>query len=218
MQNRYQKGMDLISTSTPHDLIHFFKLYDPLASRPLRLGADGYSDDNLTTDQVHSLFRGNLRFDYPLKLGAYSGGQATDIMWSAFPPLVCISNRIMNLLQDNGVTGWSTYPVELFGRKGEPIPGYHGFSITGPEYKRDRSRSTILTKQAVPGGKPYQVYKGLFFEEKKWDGSDFFIVFNQHIVTNKVHDIFKKNKISNVSFKPLSDVEIDVYLDRFEKN
>jgi len=217
LQNRYQRGMDLISTSTPHDLINFFKLYDPLASRPLRLGVRGYSDD-LTRDQVRSLFRGNLRFNYPLKLGAYSGGHATDIIWSGFTWLVCVSDRIVNLLQANGVTGWSTFPVELFGRKGEPIPAYHGFSVNGPEYKRDRSRSTIITKQAVPGGKPYQVYKGLYFEEKRWDGSDFFIVFNQIIVTNKIHDIFKKNKISNVLFTPLSEVEIDVYFDMFENN
>ncbi len=113
-----------------------------------------------------------------------------------------------------------TYPVEVYGRKGEPLPGYHGFAVTGSECRRDRSRSQILTKQAVPGGRPFQVYKGLYFYEEDWDDSDIFEVSScgGTVVTEKVYKIFKKAKVTNVRFTPLPEVEIRVFLDTFEKD
>lgn len=206
-----------MSTSAPPEPKIFHELHDPLASRPLRLSDKGYSDW-LTKKQAIELFRGRLKLDTPLRLGAYRGGQATDFLWSGLIPLVCISARVVELFRVNNITGWTTYPVEVFGRKGEPLPGYHGFAVTGSECRRDRSRSQILTKQAVPGGEPFQVYKGLYFDESDWDGSDIFIVFNFIIVTEKVRRILKREKIKNVKLTPLQDVELDVYFDKFERD
>jgi hypothetical protein len=204
-------------TSKPLDFNQFYELYDPLASRSLRLTDEGYSDW-ITTDQAILLFHGRLKLNAPLRLGAYMGGQATDFLWSGLPPLVCVSERVINLLQMNNITGWARYPVEIYGRKGEPVAGYHGFSVTGEECRRDRSRSQIITKQAVPGGKPYEVYKGLYFYEEDWNGSDIFRVGSSGgtIVTEKVKVIFKQAKVSNVRFTPLTEVERDVYLDKYD--
>jgi hypothetical protein len=208
--------MDSMSTLAILDYSKLYRLDDPLASRPLRLSDEGYSEW-LTKGQAIELFRGRLKLDTPLRLGAYRGGQAADFLWSGLIPLICISERVARLLRVNSITGWTTYPVEVYGRKGELLPGYHGFAVTGGECKRDRSRSEILTRQAVPEGEPFQVYRGLYFDEADWDGSDIFLIRNHGIaVTQKVSNLLKKSRVTNVQLIPLVEVEVDVYLDKFE--
>lgn len=197
----------------------FFRLDDPLASRPLRLELLGYSDW-ITKANAFDLFHGRLKLDTPLGLGAYMGGQVTDFLWSSLIPLVCISERVKEILQMNTITGWATYPVEVFDRKGVFLPGYHGFAVTGGECRRDRSRSQIFTRQVVPEGKPQKVYKGLYFHEEDCDGSDIFWVrsFGGTVVTEKVQKIFKQSKITNARLTPLPEIELNVLLDQFDRD
>jgi hypothetical protein len=208
--------MDLMFSSQSTNSTQFFNLSDPLASRPLRLeiGKERYYP---TSEERLALFRGKLlRASHVLQLRAYMGGQATDFLWTGLPPLVCISDRVIGLLRGRKFTGWNVYPVEVYDRRGECLPGYFGFAVTGPRLKRDRSRSEIITKPPpTPTGKSYQVYKGLYFDEKAWDGSDFFLVGGSIVVTQSVRDVCKKAKISNVRFTPLIEVEIDVSLDKY---
>jgi hypothetical protein len=206
-----------MSTSAAIDFSRFYKLYDPLTNRPLRLTVRGYSDW-VTSDFAWTLFRGQVSSEQPIKLGGYMGGQVTDFLWSDLVHMVCISSKVVEILSANEVTGWSTYPVEVYGRKGEPLPGYHGLAVTGSECRRDRSRSQIFTRQAVPGGEPYKVYKGLYFYEEDWDGSDIFRVSSSGgtIVTEKVKKVFKTAKVTNVKLTPLPEVELQVLLDKYD--
>jgi hypothetical protein len=205
-----------MSTSPSLDFGELFELQDPLAKRPLRLTTEGYSD-LLTGEQAIALFKGELTLEHPLRLGGYMGGQATDFLWSGLTPLVVVSRRVVELLEQHGFTGWATYPVEVYDRKREPLPDYFGFVITGRAGKQDRSRSTIIAKPApTPKGKPYQVYKGFYFDESQWDGSDIFLAGGLIVVARAVQRAFKRTKVTNVRFTPLADVEIDVYLDRFD--
>jgi len=196
---------------------NFYELYDPLATRPLRLSILEHNNW-VTSHYVWELFRGRVSLEQPLRLGIHSGSQLFHFLWSAFPPIVCVSTFVVELFRSNGVTGWMTYPVEVYGKTGELLPGYHGFAVTGGECRRDRSRSQIITKQAIPGGKPFGVYIGLYFHEEDWDGSDIFRVSSSGgtIVTEKVKQILKKSKVSNVRLTPLPEVEIQVLLDQFD--
>jgi hypothetical protein len=139
----------------------------------------------------------------------YKGGQATDFLWSQSVWLICISQRTVDLLGEYQITGWSTYPVEIFDRKRNPLPDYHGFAVTGPVCDLDRSRSTLIDKPPpVPGGKGYQVYRGLYFSESQWDGSDMFWIDRcGQVVTDRVYQLFRRHKISNVKFTPLIEDE-----------
>jgi len=205
-----------MSTSTSLNYAELFELCDPLASRPLRLGTKGYSDW-LAKEQASALFRGELKLQYPLQLGAYMGGQATDFLWSSLTPLLVVSQKVVGLLEECRLTGWATYPVEVYDRKGDRLEGYSGFAITGRAGKRNRSRSRIITKPApAPGGRSREVYKGLYFDEGQWDGSDIFLVGGIKVVTRPLQQALKQAKVTNVRFTPLPDVEILVYLDRFD--
>ena len=208
-----------MSTSSSFDYDKLYRLRDPLATRPLRLGDEGYSGEWITTHQAWLLAKGELKLDEPLRLGAYQGGQITDFLWSGLVPIVCISQRVVDLLCEQDITGWATYPVEVHDRQGALLPGYHGFAVIGAECRRDRSRSEIITKRRpTPQGREYQAYKGLYFQEDQWDGSDiFWIRHTGIIVVERVYKLFRSAKITNVTFMRLTEVEIDVLLDKYEK-
>ena len=209
----------MISTLPSINSSSFFSLDDPLSTRPLRITVSGYSDW-VNSDLAWKLLRGQVSVDEPIKLGGYRGGQITDFLWSDLVHMVCISARIVEILRINRITGWAIYPVEVFDRKGALLSGYHGFAVTGGECRRDRSRSQIFTRQAVPQGKPQKVYKGLYFHEEDWDGSDLFWVrsFGGTVVTEKVQKIFKQSKVSNVRLIPLPEVELNALLDQFDRD
>ena len=60
-------------------------------------------------------------------------------------------------------------------------------------------------------GRPYQVYRGVYFHPEQWDGSDLFFVNGHRVVRDTVVKAFKRAKISNVQLTPLPDEEIDVF-------
>jgi hypothetical protein len=172
-----------------------------------------------TIAQVRALVRGSLSIHEPLIFKAGRGGKATDVLWAYDVFIYFFSESLRRLLSEEGVSGWTTYPVELYDRKGNHLPGYQGIAVTGRECRRDRSRSQIVDKPPpAPGGQGRQVYRGLFFDESQWDGSDMFWVSEVGIVvTEKLYRLFQRHKIRNVEFTPLSEVEIRVSLDNFGK-
>ncbi len=194
-------------TSATVDYSQFFLLEDPLADRPLRLGIVSWEDFYASWEY----FRGEAKPAQPIRLKAKMGGQATDFLWSTGGDFICVSSRVVELLRQSALTGWDTYPVEVYGRKGELIPGYSGLVITGAECREDLSRSVIVDKPPrVPGGEGFQVYKGLYFYEEDWDGSDFFLVGRRIVVTAQVYQLFKRAKVRNVMLTPLPEYETEV--------
>lgn len=204
--------------STSLDYAKFYELCDPLDTKPLRLSDAPYSTW-LTIEQAKHLFTGQLRLSEPLKLKAYQGSSPRDFLWAGLSRIISISQRTAELLAENQITGWATYPLIVLGRKGEEIPGYVGFSVTGSSLSSDRSRSEIVVKPPpTPDGQSYRVYRGLYFKESLWDGCDIFLVRGNIVVTEKVNLLFRKAKISNVQLTPLPEVEIDVFLDKFDND
>ncbi|MHB1295631.1 MAG: hypothetical protein ACYC4R_11630 [Anaerolineae bacterium] len=208
-------------TSRSVDYQKLYSFSDAFATRPLRLKT--VEDQGLEQGYAWPLSDGTLHLAQPLKLRGYMGGQAVDVLWSGLVVLFCVSSRVVDLLRAEGITGWDTFPVEVYDRRGGFLPGYHGFAITGPTCRRDKSRSTIVAKPPpppTPTGRGGKVYRGLYFHEADWDGSDFFWVDNcgGRVVTERVYRLFRRHKIGNVRFVPLPEVELDVLLDKYEKS
>jgi hypothetical protein len=175
----------------------------------------------MTPDDVENLAWGRLRLEQPLKMRGYMGGHVADVLWTGLLSLVCVSTKVVEFLTENEVTGWATYPVEAYDRRGDPLPGYHGFAVTGPHCKRDRGRSEIVTRPH-PANAERQVehYRGLYFDESGWDGSDVFLIRYTAgiIISEKVYRLFRRHRIANVRFTPLTEVEIEVSLDKYAKD
>lgn len=124
----------------------------------------------------------------------------------AVQPLL-VSEKVINLLVDNNVTGWKSTEVRIYGH--DELK-YHVLMITGRCGYFDLGRSEIVYNQ-MPGGKfPY--VKGLYFDMDSWDGSDLFLSPNKgfSVATKRVKQLFVKNKVTNISFTKISDYELAV--------
>lgn len=194
------------------DYTDLFVLEDPFSKRYMRLTiVDARYEADSFENFVRLFFRGDCNVNPPLLLQYKMGGQPADIIWTDYPPITIISQKVKDLLISEGFTGWKTYDVNILDKEGQPMAGYHGLSITGIAGGQDYKRGIVVDKQPiVPTGKPYQVLKGFYFEADYWDGSDFTIVSGRKpiIVTGRVVDAFKKAKIKNVEFIGLKEREI----------
>lgn len=168
--------------------------------------------------EMNHLIRGNYdNFTFPLKFNKIkddAGSKFRDVLDTRYPPAYLISDRMKSLLEEHRITGWSCYPIELYDKKNARITGYHGFSITGRAGAMDLSNQPIGEKRYREDGPVRKVYKGGYFDIDTWDGSDFFILDNSYwvIVTARVVELLKKNKITALEFERLSDMELSYSL------
>ncbi len=114
--------------------------------------------------------------------------------------LPLISDRLKNLLEESGITGWQSYQIELYDKKGNRVYGYNGFSIIG--------RAGVMVELEYPLlelGYSLNSY-GYSFDLNKWDGSDIFRVLPNYIlITERLADILIENKITGIELARLTD-------------
>lgn len=114
--------------------------------------------------------------------------------------LYLISDRLKNILEESGLTGWKSYPILLYDKKGRQIEGYNGFSILG--------RAGNLCKFDIPpvelGYSPKS--DGYYFEFDAWDGSDIFRIFPHLVViTKRFAEVLLNYKVSGIEIYRLTD-------------
>jgi hypothetical protein len=183
----------------------FYLFQDPFSNRWLRLEP---SPEWVNEELAQKLAYGRWQPPEPVIFKGYMGGPLADILWTGLPPMACVSEKVINILEEHHFSGWSTYPVKVSDRKGNNLPGYYGFAVTSYAGERDLSRSPIIVTYTSPDGRTSKAYKGFYFDENKWDGSDIFRVGNGYfIVKQSVKDSFIKAKIRNVKFIILPDEE-----------
>lgn len=131
-----------------------------------------------------------------------------DVICSTIVATRLISNRVVDLFTSEGFTGWVTYPVELLGKHGELIEGYHGLAVDGRCGTIDDTRSVRFEKQ-YPGG-IFPCWRGYYFDEKSWDGSHIFVPDDGSVrifMLDEVRRALKRAKVRNVDFTALDQVE-----------
>lgn len=180
-----------------------------------------------STIQVHSIglnkvkFPNNLAAEWNLIQGSYTGihfpvifkqeygKKLEDVLDTGWAGLFLISRKFKEVLEDNTLTGWKTFDVKVLDKANQEIQGFYGLSITGKCGRIDYSKSEIIEKKLVPNGPLGKYYKGLPIGLDEWDGSDFFLPESNFgtIVTSKAAEALKKNKITNIRFENLSDIE-----------
>jgi hypothetical protein len=188
---------------------NLFHLSDPLANQPYRITTVESQKSWINSKMVFLLFTGQMQPSEPVILKPAMGGRPMDILWSDFPPILCVSQKIIDLFNKNKFKGWGTYPVKIYDKQDVLLPGYYGFSVISTVGEYDVSRSKIIVKPPpIPKGKPMEMYKGLYFDESKWDGSDIFRVEAARIIITKaVKDALQKEKIRNIELEPLDEYE-----------
>jgi hypothetical protein len=182
-----------------------FELHDPVADRPYRGRFDYARAFELS--RAEEDVRAPVRVDWAM-------GRAIpgDIVWTTSAHPLIISSRVHRLFDEAGLTGWKPFLVELFDKSREPQPEYAGVAVAGRCGRIDLERSQIILKRYPAGLFPH--FRGHFFEEASWDGSDFCVdradargkSSMRRIVTRRVVDLLSRHRITNVRWIPLSEV------------
>lgn len=157
-------------------------------------------------EEVWAIVKGEFRPQNPIEYRYYMRSRCKDLMATGIPGRYLLSNRVVEALHNGKFTGWTTYPVAITNKTGGPILGYHGFSITGRCGPRDASRSEKVRKQ-YRGGVSWEL-KGLYFDEKSWDGSDIFMPQGTAYICMReaVHDAIAALKPENIKFRRLTEI------------
>lgn len=159
-----------------------------------------------TREEVHEHLRGTRVPTVPVRCEWFMGRRKpADFIFTSWANPMVVSDRVVALLRDSRLTGWSTYPVEVIGKDKTVISGYQGLAIVGrcaspnPELSRPR-------ENVYPGG-VFTDWYGFYFDESSWDGSDLFMPTTTfHVLaTEAVMRLFKKNKVTNVEFTRLDE-------------
>lgn len=117
-----------------------------------------------------------------------------------------LSGRVQQLLKEHKITGWSAHPIVLHNKAGEACPGYAVLSITGRCGPLDDDQGEVVPGQK--SGHRYVRYKGLYFDESTWDGSDLFMPEGDNtymFATERVKNLFEEHMIKGFEFTPLTE-------------
>jgi len=145
-----------------------------------------------------------------LSFYVHKGKRFADLIDTTFLGLHLVSNNFVQVLEENEFVGWRTYPVTVKDKQGGSITGYSGLVVTGKGGPMEKRRSkTFLKPPSARGGKPVEIWRGLYFDPLRWDHSDVFLIEKTLfiIVTEKVRERLLAANLSNLSFKPLIDIE-----------
>lgn len=164
------------------------------------------------TEDEFKVTRGEISIVGPVFAEWFMGRKKPgDIVRTGYVSPILISDRVRKLFLDHNFTGWSTYEVALHGKKGEPIPGFSGLVINGRCGPINDDHSQRVSKQFPK--KITHLLKGMYFDPNSWDGSDFFMPEGDNglrFVTQQVKETFEKEKIKNIVFTSLDEVERDI--------
>lgn len=67
---------------------------------------------------------------FPVPFTVYDGRNYRDVIEMRKVCGFLISDRIFELFKESGLTGWKSYDVIVRDKKGNIVPGYHGFTVT----------------------------------------------------------------------------------------
>lgn len=183
----------------------------PTAVQAHAVGLDKASFIDGLAAEWHLISGDYAGVNFPIVFKQEYGTKLQDILDTGWPSLFLISDRIKVILDENALTGWMVFAVEVQDKQGRLIPGYHGFSITGRCGKIDYGKAEIIEKRLVQHGPLVRYYKSLPIGLEKWDGADFFLPEKYFgiVITRNAAVALKKSKLTNIRFENLSDIETD---------
>jgi hypothetical protein len=117
--------------------------------------------------------------------------------------LTVVSDKVVSVLKTNFCSGWSAYPVRVYDPHGNLLVGYHGLAVRGRcgPLQPERSTHTVVVDDQIG---PRPSYRGLFFDESAWDGSDMFVPSDgsaQVFLLERVKHLLLKAKIKGARFE-----------------
>jgi len=184
----------------------FGKLYLLRESR-LAFSAQ-HRGEPLSLDEDRLLVRAEYQSSEPIEFAHNLGKVPLDLVYGSVG-VYLISPAAARVFADAGLTGWTTFPANLFGRDRQLVTGYAGLAVLGRcgPIQVDRAQRMRRTS---PSGAPYLAKVGLFFDEATWSGDDFVVPSTGPtyiIVSDAVRAAASKAQLRNMKFESLSEFE-----------
>jgi hypothetical protein len=151
--------------------------------------------------------RGEQTPQEPIDFVSDEGRRSMDLVGTTYATLLLVSPRVIEVLEREGFSGWTTFAVAIDHPETE---NYAGLAVTGRCGPiRDALSERITLPPPVPGGRASEGLRGLCFQPESWDGSDLFTPANMTaiFVTALVKQALEAARISNVVFRRLSEIE-----------
>jgi len=155
------------------------------------------------------LTRGEISTQEPVCFHHDEGSRLKDHIGTTQALLHLVSDRFVGVLE--GFSGWRAYPVEVYDKDGELVPGYHGLAMTGRCGPIDDDLSPVMVlPPPVPQGKAMPHRIGIRFWPETWDGSDLFMPEGRGwvLVTQEVRDALTAAKITGIDLDRISEIEL----------
>lgn len=176
-----------------------------------------YSANNKINAQDLILHRGMSNYDFPIIYIQSNQEGHNHPIWTDFLNANCfnqcvVSDRVINLLLDNNINGWQTFPVEIYDDKENYIGGYNGLSVVGRCHSLNFTQTIKMEDDSFYGSR----HLGFPLDLTTWDGCDIFAYEDtcSTFMTQKVKNLFKKHKISNIKFEDITEV---IIIDKWNK-
>jgi hypothetical protein len=185
------------------DYTGFYALGESFARGAFRVHALGEIPD------PYALTRAEIEPESPLRFHHDQGSRLKDYIGTTWAVLHIVSERFVGALE--GFSGWRTYPVEIYGERGELIPNYHGLAVSGRCGPIDEDLSPVMVvPPPVPEGEAMPHRIGLRFWPETWDGSDLFCPDDGSawtLFTQEVRDALVAAKVTGVDLDRITEIE-----------
>lgn len=161
----------------------------------------------------HGSWHGEGIEHHPVRLAVRDRRTVGDVVTAGDVGEYVVSPRFVELLENRGFTGWSTYPVEISGRTSELLDDYLGLWFTGRIGPIDDRLTEVVTLAPyVPGAPAMPHHRGFCPEADSWDGSDFVVPAGTRwtCVTGRVRDALLAAGTVGVGFTRMSEMTLPV--------
>ena len=188
----------------------FYIVSEPVSKKNYR---GNIEDDN---GNFGKLLRGEYLPSH-LEITHLEGGKEPgDLLWCHVNDPFCVSEKVRKILFDNEISGIEFIPTTITNKnKRQSSTQYYTVIIIGRVDNIDYINSEVrfITKDGTVKESAYFI--GKKFDIDSWDSTDFFMEREDSegnstgyiYASQKVVDLFKKNKITNILFEKLSEYE-----------
>ena len=189
---------------------NYYSVRDPVSKKSYRGNIEDENGD------FGKLLRGEYRPDNLVISHLEGGKEPGDLFWNHVNDPFCISERVKELMIGYKISGIDFIPTIVKNKNNKQISTqYYTVIITGRVDKIDYLNSDIKFLKKNGRVEESAYFVGKKFDVESWDSTDFFMEradsegnSNCFIyASQKVMDLFKENKISNILFEKLSNYE-----------